>query len=61
MTSDEISKATFDHDILRPKRTADNFKALMLQEIAFQLAKLNEHFEMVDQSVFGGKNAKEEK
>lgn len=30
-------------------------KLYFLAEIAFQLAKLNEHFEMVDNSVFGGK------
>ena len=30
----------------------------MLAEIAFQLAKLNEHFEMVDSAVFGGVDVK---
>lgn len=36
-------------------------KFQVLAEIAYQLAKLNEHFEIVDKSVFGGVNAKKEK
>jgi len=32
---------------------AENFAALMLCEIAVQLAKLNEHLETVDTAVFG--------
>lgn len=48
MTSDEI-KATQD------------YKESWVAEIAYQLAKLNEHFEMVDGAVFGGVNEKGKK
>lgn len=50
MTSDEINQKTFHVDGMR--------EVLMLKEIAFQLARLNEHFEKVDGAVFGGTNEK---
>lgn len=46
---------------LTPSDSIESEKLLVLVEIAFQLAKLNEHFEKVDGAVFGGTNEKKEK
>jgi hypothetical protein len=59
MTSEELNKTI---DQLRNSPETANIQIAALYEIAFQLAKLNEHFEMVDGAVFGGvNNAKKEK
>lgn len=55
MTSDEIRKVQRSYIDESNIESSDEMKTFAIIEIAFQLAKLNEHFEMVDNAVFGGK------
>ena len=50
MTSKELNKTI---DQLRNSPETANIQIAALYEIAYQIAKLNEHFEMVDGAVFG--------
>jgi hypothetical protein len=58
MTSEKIRKLEFESDESYVA-THEDFKCSMLQEIAAQLAELNEHFRKADESVFGVKDRKE--
>lgn len=73
MTSDEIKGMNVD-SLVRLRKlvqlSGDTFsyhesieieKLNVLFELSFQLAKLNEHFEKVDNVVFGGSSEKKEK
>lgn len=59
MKAYDIRKATFEaytyYDNAIKPSPAECFMGAMLQEIAAQLADLNEHFRMVDAAVFGAK------
>ena len=56
MKAKEIRNTEIQYDVLGK---VDLTIALFLREIAAQLADLNEHLRMVDESVFGAKDAKE--
>jgi hypothetical protein len=57
MTSDEIAEL-IEVTSASAIDTVVKTKIISTFEIAFQLAKLNEHFEKVDGAVFGGVDAK---
>lgn len=55
MTSEQIQYTqlgAMESEIETPEKT----RIVAMLEIAYQLAKLNEHFEAVDNAVFGGKS-----
>lgn len=58
MTSEGLFKLIneFDSEFCETKGDVETVKIKLIGEIAYQLAKLNEHFEMVDGAVFGGVN-----
>lgn len=56
--SDALERASTTGDLKSAKAQLDLsplLQTVYLGRIAYQLAKLNEHFEMVDAAVFGGK------
>ena len=57
MTAKQIRNTGVTYDAMKGR--AEATIPVFLREIAAQLADLNEHLRMVDESVFGAKDAKE--